>query len=223
MKEEKNRGVSPAYTLEELSRLLHFTCLPLLSFEDLSVQKEVIQKISSLNIPCASVELGLQFKDKILSGYVEDLSIQWIHQKIGYGVFANQPISKGSYVAEYTGMIRRNDLRRCFESINDYCVVYPVQDEIGKNFFLDAKDQGNIARFMNHSYNPNLQFVYVFCEGVYHRILIAEKSIKKGEQLLYNYGRSYWHVRSPPLEIRLDEPAIKDVSLLFFKDFSKVH
>lgn len=199
-------------SLEELSLQLKFECLPLLGFETPLLENEVRQRGECLKIPSVSKQLGKQFQEEMLSGYVGALQVQWAHEKVGYGVFASRKISKGSYVAEYTGVVRRNDLRRCFEPLNDYCVVYPIQDEIGKNFFLDAKDKGNIARFINHSYFPNLLFVYAFCEGMYHRILIAVRSIEKGEQLFYDYGRSYWHVREVPLEINIEERGLKGVS-----------
>ena len=122
--------------------------------------------------------------------------MRWIDEDVGYGLYAEEAIEAGEYVGEYTGTVRRND-RRYFEPLNNYCYEYPVLDEIGRSFVIDAT-RGNATRFINHSFDPNLKPIHVFVEGFYHLIFIAIKRIEKGYQLAYDYGVNYWYVRNPP-------------------------
>ncbi len=140
--------------------------------------------------------LGREFIQKIESAYIPTVSVRWINEKVEFGLFAEEDLKEGSYVGEYTGIIRRND-RRYFEPLNNYCYAYPILDEIERNFVIDAT-QGNLTRFINHSSSPNLEPTYVFYEGFYHLIFLATGKIRKGEQLFYNYGGTYWQLRDKP-------------------------
>ena len=57
----------------------------------------------------------------------------------------------------------------------------------GDTFCLDANNYGNIARFINHSCQPNLTPVKVFAKHqdlrFPHIALFANRDIKKGEEL----------------------------------------
>jgi len=64
----------------------------------------------------------------------------------------------------YKVEVRENN-RRYFEPLNNYCYEYPVPDSIGRSFVIDAT-QGNLTRFINHSYEPNLKPKYAFLKGV---------------------------------------------------------
>jgi uncharacterized protein len=143
-----------------------------------------------------SLLLGKKFKQQIESSYIPPVSVRWINDDVGYGLFAEENIKKGSYVGEYTGVVRRND-RRYFEPLNNYCYEYPVDDEVGRSFVIDATN-GCLTRFINHSFAPNLQPLYAFYDDFYHLIFLAMKPIRKGTQLSYDYGRSYWYMRDPP-------------------------
>ena len=76
-----------------------------------------------------------------------------------------------------------------------------MPDEDGINYVIDATN-GNLTRFINHSYNPNLQPMYAFIEGFYHLIFLTIKPIKNGEQLAYNYGNNYWYLRGKPTNFK---------------------
>jgi hypothetical protein len=151
---------------------------------------------NNLVIPQA-LELGRKHIDKIKAAYIPPVFVRWISDRVGYGLFAKEEISEESYVGEYTGIVRKND-RRYFEPLNNYCYEYPVDDEIGRSFVIDAT-QGNLTRFINHSSKPNLQPIHVFYDGYYHLIFVALRPIQKGEELSYDYGESYWYLRDPPL------------------------
>jgi SET domain-containing protein len=186
------------YSIPELEEKIPFKYLSSLMFED---QAEVLargqDKHQNNQVSLESQKLGKKFIEKIEAAYIPLVSVRWISDQVGYGLFAEEEITLGSYVGEYTGIVRRND-RRYFEPLNNYCYEYPVDDEIGRSFVIDAT-QGNLTRFINHSSHPNLKPIHVFYGGYYHLIFIALQQIKKGEQLSYDYGENYWYLRSSPV------------------------
>ena len=153
-----------------------------------------------------ALALGKKYASLIEKSYIPKVSVRWIHEEIGHGLFAEEVITKGDYVGEYTGCIRRND-RRYFEPQNNYCYEYPIEDDIGRPFVIDAIN-GCLTKYINHSPQPNLQPLYAFYDDLYHLIFIAKKTIPIGEQLSFDYGKSYWYIRDPPRSVLLkgDEP-----------------
>ncbi len=176
---------------DDRGKKLEFEYLPKLSFQTPELKK-LLRKDSGVDP--SHVALGKKWKKAIEAGDHPKVSIRWMDEKVGHGLFAEEDLPEGSYVGEYVGEVRRND-NRLF--ISDYLYAYPVCDEIGRNYVIDAF-AGNIIRFVNHSYTPNLKPQYVFFDGYYHMILLAMTPIKKGTQLMYNYGKQYWYVRTPP-------------------------
>lgn len=102
----------------------------------------------------------------------------------GLGVFATQPISAGVRLIEYAG-------ERLSPSEAD--ARYPDDEAerhhtylfaIDYDMVIDAAVDGNDARFINHSCNPN-------CDAVVEdgRIWIESiRDIKPGEELAYDYA-----------------------------------
>ncbi len=149
-------------------------------------------------IPPEAIEFGKQYIDQIKCAYIPEVSIRFVGEKVGHGLFAEEKIKAGDYVGEYTGHVRKNT-RLFFAPLSNYCYEYPVPDSIGRSFVIDATD-GCLTRFINHSYHPNLRPVYAFHRGFYHLIFIALSDIEIGTELSYNYGVNYWYVREPPFQ-----------------------
>lgn len=191
------------YSIQELETHLNFKYLPQIAFETPADQQDILErgvlKLKNNEVNAEALELGTKFHRKIESAYIPQVSIRWMGASVGYGLFAEEDIEAGTYVGEYTGIVRKND-RRYLEPLNNYCYEYPVPDYIGRSFVIDAT-QGNLTRFINHSSSPNLQPMHVFYEGLYHLIFIARRQIEKGTQLSYNYGQNYWYLRQKPIEI----------------------
>lgn len=143
-----------------------------------------------------ALQLGRTYCSQIETGYTPKLSVRWISERVGYGVFAEEGIRKNDYVGEYVGVVREN-VRVYFAPLNDYCYEYPVLDRLGRSYVIDATN-GNVCRFINHSEKPNLKPYYAFFDGVFHLIFLTIRKIEKAEQLTYDYGPSYWYLRSPP-------------------------
>lgn len=189
------------FPMSELEDLLDFQYLSGLVFETPKEQLYIEQKIKNSPNITQSKELGSVFYDKIRERLIPDASIRWINEEIGYGVFAEEDIEACSYAGEYTGVLRRNDMRRYFTPIHHYGFQYPLLDDLGRNYLIDAEKQGNITRFYNHSEKPNLKPAYALVDGIYHAIFISIRRIRKGEQLSYTYKKGFWNLKKPPVEL----------------------
>lgn len=128
-----------------------------------------------------------------------DLTIAWIDEKIGYGVWTNVDLPAHAYIGEYAGILRK---RRFFGRWkNRYCFDYNVGEGRESGYVIDAQDAGNHTRFINHSFRPNVEPASIYCDGLFHVILYAPRAIPAGSQLSYDYGEDYWKKRSGPLPL----------------------
>ncbi len=164
--------------IRELELKHKFTYLSQLSFETRE-EKQLIQNLglSSWKKNQVGVEekkRGDLFIESIKKSFMPKVSVQWIDFQVGYGVFAEEDLEVGSYVGEYVGVILKNDLRRCFQPLSEYLAMYPLADERGHKFHLDAF-QGNLTRFINHSFFSNIEPMQAFYDGFYHRIFIISQ------------------------------------------------
>lgn len=102
----------------------------------------------------------------------------------GMGAFATRRIRKGTRIIEYTGeriTQEEADKRYDDESMKRHHTFLFTLDE---DIVLDAAVNGNEARFINHSCDPNCQ---ALIEG--DRIFIyALRTIELGEELVYDYA-----------------------------------
>lgn len=182
---------------------LEFAYLPCLAFQSRREKQKVLglamEEYRKGNVPAAALEMGKKHRKKIGADYAPNVSICYVNDRVGYGVFAEQKLKANRFVGEYVGIVREN-IRIYFAPLNNYCYEYPIPDAIGRNYVIDGS-QGNFTRFINHSAKPNLKPHYAFLDGLYHLILLTIRDIEKGEQLSYEYGPSYWYLRSPPEEI----------------------
>lgn len=121
--------------------------------------------------------------------YSNRVAIKFISKKVGYGVFAKEHISPYSTLCHYTGKYR---LDQDIDPENDSTFTFTDF----KLFSIDAKDQGNWARFMNHAEAAAVNVIaweYYTKERPYIVFTAGPKGVKKNEQLLYSYGDDYWH------------------------------
>jgi len=120
-------------------------------------------------------------------GYPFKLISSGIH---GKGVVATEPIAEGQRLIEYVGeriTPAEADRRYPFDpSVPQHTFLFSVN----KRTIIDAAVGGNVARFINHSCDPN-------CEAVIEkgRVFIeALRDIEPGEEL----GYDYWFVLDEP-------------------------
>lgn len=188
-------------SIKELEDSLHFHYLPQLSFKDpiqeVHLLEEGLRQAKLGQVLPEYLHNGQKWKKEIEEGFIPQVSVRWIDPEVGYGLFVEEDLEEGTFVGEYIGEVRKND-DHLF--VSNYLHVYPLCDEIGRNFVIDAH-KGSLTRFINHSYTPHLRATYAYVEGVYHMILVTLHPIFKGTQLTFNYGKNYWYYRSQPKEL----------------------
>ena len=140
--------------------------------------------------------LGHYYAEGIRGKIHLDLTIAWIDNIVGYGVWTNRDIPAQTYIGEYTGLLRKRFFFGRWENL--YCFDYNIGEGRKSRYVIDAQDFGNHTRFINHSDRPNLEPVSVYCDGLLHVIVYSRDKIQAGAQLCYDYGREYWNRRSEP-------------------------
>jgi len=100
----------------------------------------------------------------------------------GLGLFAIRPIKKREKIAEYKGpRVGAEEAVRLERRGNRY--LY----EINPRITIDGSPRNNIARYANHSCNPNAE-TYTYRGRVFIRAL---RRIKADEEITYDYGNDY--------------------------------
>ncbi len=181
------------FSAEELSTSLQFQYLSSYYFLDSTLEEHIRLQAQS-SYTHHQERLGIEFSKEIENDYLAPSSVRFAGDIEGYGLFAEENVGEGMMIGRYTGIIRENSHGYSF---SDYLYSYPVLDEIGRNYVIDAKN-GNLTRFINHSQTPNLKPVYAYYDGLYHLLFLALRPIEKGEQFSYNYGPGYWNIRQHP-------------------------
>jgi len=106
----------------------------------------------------------------------------------GLGLFAARDIEKHTMVIEYIGLLIRNEIsernERHYEQQNRGGVYMFRLDD---NTVIDATLQGGLARYINHSCNPNCVAEQVQIDRENKIIIFANRRIQKGEELAYDY------------------------------------
>jgi len=134
-----------------------------------------------------AVWLGTYFRKEILSHHLPEVSVRWIDERMGWGVFAERNFKAMEFIAEYTGVVRK---RKRSDRTNAYCFEY-----FPDPYVIDAQDQGGLARYINHSETANLVSAPAWIDGVLHIILYTKHPVLKNSQLCYDYGPDYWKHR----------------------------
>ena len=100
----------------------------------------------------------------------------------GLGLFAIRPIKKREKIAEYKGpRVGAEEALRLERRGNRY--LY----EINPRVTIDGKPRSNVARYANHSCNPNSE-TFTYGGRVFIR---AMRKIKPDEEITYDYGNDY--------------------------------
>ena len=189
--------------MRALEKKFQFKYLTKSVFESEEKQSDLLLRgklaLEEGKIAKSAIAMGEMYRTQIELHYFPKVHVYCIDAQIGCGLFADEKVFSHQYVGEYTGLVRENNRRYC-GGLNNYCYEYPIADDLGRSHVIDATD-GSYARFINHSSKPNLKPTYAFIDGLYHLIFIALRDIDLGEQFCYDYGPSYWYIRSAPLPL----------------------
>jgi len=99
----------------------------------------------------------------------------------GLGLYATEPIKQGEFIIEYIG--ERITAQEAAQRKTRYLF------EIDERHTIDGATRKNIARYVNHFCNPNVEAEIE--DGEIH--LSALRDIKAGEELGFDYGEEYFN------------------------------
>ncbi|ESO01447.1 hypothetical protein HELRODRAFT_82119, partial [Helobdella robusta] len=112
----------------------------------------------------------------------------------GRGVVAARTFNKNEFVVEYAGELIELSTAREREGKYNHssavgCYMYYFKYK-NKNYCIDATaETGRLGRLVNHSrLKPNCSTKVVVVENVPRLILVANKTIKNNDEILYDYG-----------------------------------
>ncbi len=174
---------------------------PHLIFESTTARKRIErQGLKGLQRGYISTQaqwLGSLFELDIEAGSVAPVFIGWSEPLASYGLFAREPLPKGTFIGTYTGLVRRR--RWLYLGRNDYCFMYPTALWSFCSYTIDAQSCGNETRYINHAASyANVEALGIFTLHKMHILIRALRDIPQGEELLLDYGKKYWHQRGKP-------------------------
>lgn len=105
-----------------------------------------------------------------------------------WGIIALEPIEAEDFVVEYVGELIRprvSDIReRQYEKLGiGSSYLFRLDD----GYVVDATKRGGIARFINHSCEPNCYTKVISVEGQKRIFIYAKRQIATGEEVTYDY------------------------------------
>lgn len=105
----------------------------------------------------------------------------------GLGLYAARDIEKHTMVIEYIGMLIRNEIAERYERIHEAHNRGIYMFRLDDDRVIDATLAGGLARYINHSCNPNCVAEAVEIDRERKILIIANRKIYKGEELGYDY------------------------------------
>ena len=200
----EREGKREFLSVQEFEKTTGATFIPQLDFEDFSLFANIAKKNEKLQkqgkLPREQLWLGSYFRKEILTFPLPDIVLRYVNSAVGWGVFAARDFQKMEFIAEYSGKLRRR--KRLFDQKNAYCFEYLLAPGTATRYTIDARDQGGIGRWINHSFTPNLLSTLATVDFISHIILVTQQPIAKGTQLCYDYGPDYWSHRTSPKDLK---------------------
>lgn len=105
----------------------------------------------------------------------------------GWGLRSSVAIARGALVAEYLGEVMTTSefeqrMKGIYaKDVNHYAL------KIDKTFVIDAARKGSIARFVNHSCEPNCYIEKLYVNGLPRMVLFASFPIAVDEEITFDY------------------------------------
>jgi hypothetical protein len=116
--------------------------------------------------------------------------------RTGLGLFATQPIKKGSRIIRYFGPLLDSKKKKDDAVENKYLF------ELTNRWTIDGSVRKNVARYINHACRPNAESdVRPRKRRVYIR---AIKNIEAGDEINYDYGTDYFKEYLKPIGCKCD-------------------
>jgi hypothetical protein len=190
-------GQTQSIAPEQLGQWTGVPYRPHLEFASRSLVCKLLAKSASLRkqeeLSRRQLWIGSYFQKELLTHPIPPISIRWIDDRIGWGLFAEKPFKEMEFIAHYSGLVRK---RRKSDASNAYGFEYLLAPGHPTSYLIDAQDQGGLSRYVNHSDTPNLSSELATYNDIAHVILYTSRPIQSGEQLCYDYGPDYWKHRT---------------------------
>lgn len=109
-----------------------------------------------------------------------------------YGLIIMESAEPGDLIIEYVGELVRASVAniREWKYEREYCgdgIASSYLFRLDGIMVIDATHQGNLARFINHSCDPNCVAKTINLNGSKRIVMYAKKSIRPGEEITYDY------------------------------------
>ncbi|CAO1622651.1 unnamed protein product [Sympodiomycopsis kandeliae] len=143
-----------------------------------------------------------------------ECDVAWYGQR-GFGLRSLENIDENHLVDEYRGEIinLKEAARRVNEIYKDTGNFYFLEYDAAAGEVLDGGLRGNVTRFANHSCNPNCYIdKFIICgtdeqgSAEFQIGLFANRDIKAGEELTYDYGWSQFNPKRVDADPVVREP-----------------
>jgi len=114
----------------------------------------------------------------------------------GLGLRTLEDLKKGDFIIEYTGIaIRKEYLDNMFRRYKMERMLYIMA--LDNDVYIDARKKGSVARYINHSCDPNCSVHRWKVRGISRSGIFAQRDIKKGEELSFDYKWKRKRGRAP--------------------------
>lgn len=109
----------------------------------------------------------------------------------GHGVFATGEIADGEPIVEYRGrLLTHDEANRTYGGSTD--TGHTFLFTLNEHYVIDANHDGNVARWINHSCEPNATAFRIPADDGDPRrdrvVIEALRAIRTGEEITYCYG-----------------------------------
>ncbi len=109
------------------------------------------------------------------------------NQNKGFGLFLEEGCRKDDFIIEYMGRVTKKHGGNYSMKINPP-EFEGKRKKIVDMVYINANIDGGLAKYINHSCNPNCKLIQWYVEGLPHMCFFAKREIKTGAKLTFNYN-----------------------------------
>ncbi|KAK3018019.1 hypothetical protein RJ639_004739, partial [Escallonia herrerae] len=111
----------------------------------------------------------------------------------GWGLLADEDIKAGQFIIEYCGeVIPSEEAKRRSQTYEAQGLMDAYIISLDANFFVDATKKGSLARFINHSCQPNCETRKWTVMGETRVGIFAKQDISFAMELAYDYNFEWY-------------------------------
>jgi histone-lysine N-methyltransferase SETD2 len=103
--------------------------------------------------------------------------------KKGFGLFLKEGCKENDFIIEYTGEVTKKHVGNYIMRVNP-----PPYARKTTKVYIDGSVNGGLAKYINHSCNPNCELVQWYVGGLPRLCFFARKEITSGTELTFDYN-----------------------------------